>query len=96
MCYVRKYVYFSIFITFKSLPGLDLRRFVYPQTFSTNGTPIRLILIITQISSKKLFIALNKLWEDNLFAIIDFPFGISFKVTRTLIPSSFDTPTRLA
>ena len=28
---------------FKSLPVWDLRRFVYPHTFSTNGTPIRLI-----------------------------------------------------
>ena len=36
MCYVRKYVNFCIFIMFKSLPGLDLRRFVYPHTFSTN------------------------------------------------------------
>ena len=33
-----------IFIMFKSVPGLDLRRFVYPHTFSTNGTAIRLIL----------------------------------------------------
>ena len=41
MCYVQKYVHFCIFIMFKSLPGLDLRRFVYPHTFSTNGNPIR-------------------------------------------------------
>ena len=33
---------FFAFFMFKSLPSLDLRRFVYPHTFSTNGPPIRL------------------------------------------------------
>ena len=47
VCYARKYVYFCIFIMFKSLPGLDLRRFVYPHTFSMNGTPIRLMIYTT-------------------------------------------------
>ena len=43
---MHKNMYNLAFFMFKSLPGLDLRRFVYPHTFSTNGTSIRLILTL--------------------------------------------------
>ena len=62
---------------FKSLPRLDLRRFVYPHTFSTNGTPLSLILDKISgychqiwfhciVTFNMMYFCLNKARNDNL------------------------------
>ena len=51
-CYAIKHALLCIFLQLKLLPGLDLRRFVYPQTFSMNGAPIGLIKNINELYDK--------------------------------------------
>ena len=51
---------------FKSLPSLDLRRFVYPHTFSTNGTRKRLESLKVEISSLKVKISSLKVEISSL------------------------------
>ena len=58
MCVMHENMYiFAFFIMFKSLPSLDLCRFVYPHTFSTNDTPIRLESLKIESSSLKIKIS---------------------------------------